>query len=138
MHVRDWLPPLVWQVEPGPPQADQEPQSEPHGVPADTFMFRQPLDGSHESFVQGFRSLQFRALPPPQLPPAHRSPTVQASPSLQGSVLFVWTQPPPPQESSVQGLPSSQPAGTQEPPQQISEPPQRLVRTQTSPSQLAV
>ena len=50
----------------------------------------QPLEGLHESLVQGFESLQLRGLPLPQLPPEHWSPTVQASPSLQELLLFEY------------------------------------------------
>ena len=102
------------------------------------FAFTQPVDGLHESLVHTLPSSQFRGLPAPQLPPEHWSPTVQALPSLHDAVLLVFTQPVAPQLSLVHGFPSSQPAGAQLPPQQISAPPQRFVRTQRSPSQLAV
>lgn len=61
------------------------------------------------SSVQTLPSLQFGAGPPTHTPPAQVSPVVHASPSLQGAVLFVWTQPLPTlQLSSVHGLASSQ------------------------------
>src|SRR5256886_13384457 len=56
-----------------------------------------------------FPSSQLGAGPPRHLPPLHLSLVVQAFPSLQGAVLFVWTQPVAGlQVSSVQPLPSSQ------------------------------
>src|SRR2546428_10148826 len=56
-----------------------------------------------------FPSSQLGAGPPRHLPPLLLSLVVQAFPSLQGAVLFVWTQPVAGlQVSSVQPLPSSQ------------------------------
>src|SRR5438445_335288 len=47
--------------------------------------------------------------PPTHVPPEHVSLVVQALPSSHGTVFGVWTQPlAGSQESSVQGLPSSQ------------------------------
>ncbi|PKN59548.1 MAG: hypothetical protein CVU56_00545, partial [Deltaproteobacteria bacterium HGW-Deltaproteobacteria-14] len=69
----------------------------------------QPLAGSQLSSVQGLPSSQCRAAPPTQTPAEQVSLVVQAEPSSQGAVLFVWTQPiPGSQLSSVHGLPSSQ------------------------------
>ena len=88
------------------------------------FVWTQPVDGLHESFVQTLPSLQFSAGPPTQVPPLHVSAVVQALPSLQDAVLFVLTQPVAGlHESSVQTLPSLQfGAGppTQVPPAQVS------------------
>jgi hypothetical protein len=56
-------------------------------------VYTQPVEVLHESFVHTLLSLQVTALPPPQLPPPHTSPVVQALPSLQDTVLFVNTQP---------------------------------------------
>src|SRR5262245_15969890 len=62
--------------------------------------------------VQGLPSSQVAGGPPAQFPPEHASFTVQGLPSLQGAVLFIWTQPTAgAHASSVQGLPSSQAAG---------------------------
>ena len=74
--------------------------------------------------MQPLLSLQSRAGPPAHAPPLQVSAVVQALPSLHAAALLVWTQPVPrTQESSVQGLPSSQlngdePAHT--PPEQTS------------------
>src|SRR6059058_2275733 len=71
-------------------------------------MTQSPVAGSQESSVQTLRSSQCRDWPM-HVPPPQTSPAVQASPSSQGAVFGVWTQPlPESQESSVQGLPSSQ------------------------------
>src|SRR5207249_1046767 len=62
-----------------------------------------------ESSEQTLPSSQLGAGPPTQEPPAQVSLVVQALPSLQGEVLWVWTQPVGGrQQSSVQALPSSQ------------------------------
>jgi hypothetical protein len=61
------------------------------------------------SVVHTLLSLQTTGVPGLQTPPPQVSPAVQAFPSLQGFVLFVWTQPVDGlQLSSVHGLPSSQ------------------------------
>src|SRR5439155_810648 len=72
-----------------------------------------PVAGLHESSVQRLPSLQFGGAPPTHTPPLHASFVVHALASLQAAVsLFVWTQPVAGlQESSVQGLPSSQFSG---------------------------
>jgi hypothetical protein len=76
------------------------------------FAWTQPLAGLHESSVHALLSLQFNAGPPAQAPFAHRSPVVQALPSLHAFVLFVKTQPVTGlHESVVQALPSSQTSG---------------------------
>src|SRR3989338_5174927 len=78
-----------------------------------------------ESLVQGLLSLRFGILPDPaQPPPEQTSVTVQALPSLQAAVLFVWTATPFEQESLVQGLLSLRfgivPEPVQAPPEQTS------------------
>src|SRR2546425_1208362 len=84
----------------------------------------QPVAGSQESVVQTFPSSQLRAGPPVHRPFEQTSPVVQALPSSQARVFAAWTQPlPGSQESSVQGLPSSQSSGgppTQAPAAQVS------------------
>lgn len=73
------------------------------------FTCTQPVAGLHVSSVQMFASSQLAGPPAWQLPPPHTSPTVQALPSLQAAVLFVWTQPLRGLHvSSVHGLWSSQ------------------------------
>src|SRR2546422_309168 len=68
--------------------------------------------GMQVSSVQGLLSLQLGAGPPTQVPPEHASFVVHALPSLHGAVLFACAQPLAGlQESSVQGLPSSQVGG---------------------------
>ena len=80
--------------------------------------FTQPLAESQESSVQTFPSSQLGGAPPTHAPAEQVSPVVQASPSSHEAVLLVNTQPVFPassQESSVQGLASSQmvrPAGS--------------------------
>jgi hypothetical protein len=65
--------------------------------------------GLQESFVQGLLSSQLSGAPPLQVPPPHVSFVVQAFPSLQGAVLFAFTQPVAGlQESSVHELLSLQ------------------------------
>ncbi len=69
----------------------------------------QPNLGSQLSVVQGFPSLQATGVPPPQLPVAQVSATVQGLPSSQAAVLAVCAQfPVISQVSTVHGLPSSQ------------------------------
>jgi hypothetical protein len=70
----------------------------------------QPVAGAQVSFVQALLSLQTVAAPPVQVPaPLHLSLVVQAFPSSQAAVLFVWMQPlPAEQVSVVHTLPSSQ------------------------------
>ena len=57
---------------------------------------RQPPPGFsiQKSLVQGMPSLQFRGLPPTQLPPEQDSPTVQKRPSEQLPPSGVWMHPP--------------------------------------------
>ena len=88
-------------------------------------VWTQPVAGSQLSSVHGLPSLQFsEPVPGWQIPPEQTSPVVHAFPSLHDAALFVWTQPVAgAQESSVQGLPSSQlGAGppTQAPPEHAS------------------
>jgi hypothetical protein len=76
-----------------------------HDVPACPAGNTQPVAELQLSRVQGFPSSQTGEAPPTQLPPRHRSEIVQASPSLQETVLFVVTQPVAGlQESSVHGF----------------------------------
>src|SRR5438034_211285 len=73
------------------------------------FVWTQPVAGLQLSVVHTFPSSQLGAGPPTHVPPLHVSFVVQASPSLHGAVLFVWTQPVAGlQLSVVQALPSSQ------------------------------
>ena len=87
-------------------------------------VWTQPEPKSQLSSVQTLLSLQFGGGPPAQLPPLHVSLVVQASPSSQGAVLLVLTQPVAGlQLSSVHTLLSLQFGGgppTQEPPLQVS------------------
>ncbi len=72
-------------------------------------MWAQPETGSHESSVQGFASSQLSAPPLTHVPPEHRSPEVQAFPSLHEIEFATCTHPESGlQESSVQAFPSSQ------------------------------
>jgi hypothetical protein len=92
-----------------PEQVSDVVQALPSSHEAVLFVYVQPFAASHESFVHTLPSLQFFDAVPEQDPPAHTSPIVQASLSLQLAVLFVCTQPVDVlQESSVQALPSSQ------------------------------
>ena len=73
------------------------------------------------SSVQSFRSSHSRAGPPTQVPPEQVSAVVQAFPSSQALVLFVWTHPAAGLHVSVvQTLPSSQTTG--EAPAQLPPP----------------
>src|SRR5206468_277402 len=73
------------------------------------FAWPHPVAGLQESSVQTLPSLQFGGGPPLHDPPPQVSLVVQALPSLQEAVLFVWTHPVAGlQESSVQTLPSLQ------------------------------
>src|SRR6185436_12220926 len=117
-------------AEPGlqTPRAQTSPsvQALPSEQGAVLFVWTQPVPGSQESSVQTLLSLQLVAEPGLQTPRAQTSPSVQALPSEQGAVLFVWTQPAPgSHESSVQTLLSSQP---------VAEPGLQTPRAQTSPS----
>ena len=74
----------------------------------------QPSTGSHTSAVHALPSSQLPQLPlPAQTPAVQTSPEVLGSPSSQlAPVPGAWTQPVTgSHESSVQGLPSSQPPG---------------------------
>jgi hypothetical protein len=80
------------------------------------FVCVQPVAELQASVVQGLLSLQLGAGPPTHVPPEQVSFVVQASPSSQGSVLFVWLQPVTGLHVSVvQGLPSSQLTGVPPP-----------------------
>ena len=85
-----------------------------------------PVEVLQPSLVHSLLSLQTSAGPPTQAPPLHVSLVVHALPSLQGAVLFTWTQPVAwLHESSVQPFPSLQfCAGppTQTPPVQVNPP----------------
>src|SRR5204863_448432 len=100
-----------------------------------------PVAEEHESSVQTLWSSQSGGAPPAHTPPAHASIVVQASPSLHGAVLFVWTQAPDIglQESSVQGFPSSQLVvgpGTHDPLMQLSGVVQALLSEQVTLSSI--
>jgi hypothetical protein len=98
----------------------------------------QPDERSQSSWVHGFSSSQ-RMRSPSHAPSRHESPLVHALPSSQLAVLFSCAQPSAPsQRSSVQGFPSSQPAGTHAPPQQRSVPPQSESRTHTPAMHVAL
>jgi hypothetical protein len=107
-----------------PEQVSEVVQALPSLQEAVLFVWVQPVAGLQESLVQGFESSQFGAAPPTQVPPEHVSEVVQALPSLQEAVLFVWVQPVAGlQESLVQGFESSQLGAappTQEPPEHVS------------------
>src|SRR5439155_1620026 len=76
------------------------------------FVWTHPVAGLHESSVQTLPSLQFGGAPPRQVPPAHVSAVVHASPSSHGVVLSVCTRPVAGlHASSVQTLPSLQLGG---------------------------
>src|SRR5947207_2969369 len=98
--------------------------SQTPSLSASSTVCTQPVPGSQESSVQGLESSQSVGPPGTHAPAAQTSPVVQALPSAQGAVLFVWTHPVPgSHESSVQGLESSQavgPPGTQAPAAQTS------------------
>ena len=74
----------------------------------------------------------------PHDPPEQRSVPLQKSPSPQGSVLGVFTQPVAPQESVVHGLKSSHPRRTHVPPQHCSPAAHREVSLQSVPKHVAV
>jgi hypothetical protein len=76
-----------------------------------------PFTGSHESSVQGSPSSQVGGGPPTQTPSLQASFAVQALPSSQDAALGAFMQPSTgSQESSVQGLPSSQSGAGGNPP----------------------
>jgi hypothetical protein len=91
---------------------------------AELMVCLQPTAMSQKSLVQGLPSLQLGAGPPTQRPASQPSPVVQALPSSQGPVPFVYSQRPVAelQVSLVQGLPSLQFLGVpaQTPPAQRS------------------
>ncbi len=69
----------------------------------------QPVFALQPSSVHGLPSLQSNALPGWHAPDLHKSPIVQAFPSVHAPVLGVWAQPPwVSQASVVHGLPSLQ------------------------------
>ncbi len=90
----------------------------------------QPSFASQDSVVQRLPSSQVVAAPGRQTPSEHASPTVQALPSLQLSVVGVNTQPPVCEQlSAVHGLPSLQGVvvpGVQMPPPHTSPTVQEL------------
>jgi len=86
----------------------------------------QPAAASQLSVVQGFWSSQGIWAPAAQLPPTHASPVLQTLLSEHVAALAMCTQPASAsQESSVHGLPSSQPR---------AEPGAQMPEVQTSPS----
>src|SRR6185369_9749960 len=87
------------------------------------FTCLQPVVVSHESVVHTLLSSQLAAAPGTQEPLAHASFTVQALPSLQGSLFATCVQPAVGSHpSSVQGLLSLQPVAP--PPTQFPAPSQ--------------
>jgi hypothetical protein len=107
-----------------PPHVSAVVQAFPSLHAAVLFACVQPVPGMHESSVHGLPSSQLKPPLPAHTPPAQTSPVVQALPSSQGAVLFVWTQPVAGlQVSSVHGLLSLQPSAgppTHTPPLQVS------------------
>src|SRR5262249_38909384 len=93
----------------------------------------QPEAGSQPSVVQVLLSLQLRAGPPVQVPPAQVSAVVQALPSSLAMGLFVWPAPVAgSQLSVVQTLASSQLGAG--PPAQLPAPSQVSAVVQALPS----
>ena len=92
-----------------PAQVSLVVQALPSEQEAVLFVWVHPDCGSQASSVQPLPSSQLGAGPPTQMPPAQVSLVVQALPSEQEAVLFVWVHPDcGSQASSVQPLPSSQ------------------------------
>ena len=100
------------------------------------FVWKQPLAGLQPSVVHSLPSPQFTGGPPTHEPTEQVSLVVQAFPSSQGNVLFVWKQPLAGlHESLVQTFPSLQLSGTpltQNPPEQVSFVVQALPSSQES------
>lgn len=105
---------LIGALEHAPVAASHESAVQASLSLQDLAMCAQPVFGSHESAVQASLSSQSTGvLPATHLPAAQCSPVKQALPSEQEfALLGVPTQPPltESQASSVQELPSSQPA----------------------------
>lgn len=92
-----------------PPQTSPVVQALPSEQAAALLVWTHPVAGLHPSSVQTFESLHAKAAPPTHVPPAQASFVVQAFPSLQGDVLFVWVHPVTGLHPSVvHTLPSSQ------------------------------
>jgi hypothetical protein len=92
-----------------PLQASPTVQASPSSQGAVLLALTQPVAGSQESSVQVLLSSQFGGAPPTHAPALHVSAVVQASPSLQGTLLLAFTQPVAgSQESLVHTFPSSQ------------------------------
>ena len=104
-----------------PPQTSPAVQALPSSQPATLGVWPQsPLLLSQASAVHGLPSLQALVAPALQVPPLHRSLTVQALPSLHAAVLAGKAHLPLTQESSVHGLASPQSLGlVQLPPQPV-------------------
>ena len=118
-QVSDWVqaspsshePELLTCTQPLAGLHESSVQTLPSSQLEEMSVYWQPKPATHESEVQAFPSSQTVGPPPMQIPPLQASFVVQTSPSLQGLVLFTWTQPLDGlQESVVQGLPSSQSA----------------------------
>ena len=114
-HESSVQPLLSSQIGAEPPTQDPTAQVStvvqalPSSQEAVLFVKTQPVAGTQESSVQGLLSSQIGAEPPTQDPAAQVSGVVQALPSLQAAVLFVYTHAPPAlHESSVHGLESLQ------------------------------
>ena len=118
------LPSSHASIDPGthapPEQRSSTVQTLPSSHDAALSTEMQPAEGLHALVVQTLPSSQLTGAPPRHTPAAQVSPVVQALPSSQLAVFSTWTHPSvASQESSVQGLPSSQPIGAHAPPQQI-------------------
>jgi hypothetical protein len=105
-------------------QMSRSVQALPSSQGAVVGMFVQPSPGTQPSMVHWLPSSQLGPPEPAQVPDAQVSFVVQALPSSQDCVLFVWTQPVEGLHASfVQTLPSLQlaaPPGTQTPPLHVS------------------
>jgi len=106
-----------------PPGGDVQRSLVVHGLPSlhgasGVGVKTQPVSGAQESVVQGLLSSHVTGGPPAQTPfELHVSEAVQASPSLHGAPTSDgWRHSPvdESQESSVQGLASSQLSGSPE------------------------
>lgn len=112
-----------------------------HDTPSvvDVVRMHVPVSPSHVSAVHGLPSSHDRGpsdthAPERHVPPTeHRSGSTHALPSASGT----FRQSSVPQESIVQGFPSSQPAGTHAPPQHICPDVQSGVRMHVAPTQPA-
>src|SRR5512143_4161577 len=112
------LPSLHTRGAPGlqlaPPQVSPTVHASPSSHADVLAALTQPIAGSQPSFVQPLASSHASGAPPLQVPPPQLSFVVHASPSSHATVLSACTQPTAgSQESSVQGLSSSQFTGSE-------------------------